>query len=97
MAGPTIHKFRHSGDAYNMTQTDESIRHGDTLVIKSEGVVGMLMKAWPVAVTENVGAFHTYKPGVDARGDFTPEQIELAVTTARNLGLPVRDAFRMES
>jgi hypothetical protein len=45
------HRFDSTGDAYDASQTDESISNGDVLVVESERVVGVLVDAWPVAVT----------------------------------------------
>lgn len=62
---PSIHRFESSGDAYDATQTDETINDGDVLVVESERVVGFLVKAWPVAVTPEHGAFHSLAPDAD--------------------------------
>jgi hypothetical protein len=59
------HRFDSTGDAYDASQTDESISNGDVLVVESERVVGVLVDAWPVAVTPEHGAFHTFAPDVD--------------------------------
>jgi hypothetical protein len=55
----TAHSFDTTGDAYDRTQCDDRIRHGDVLVIESESVVGILVEAWPVAITAEHGEFHT--------------------------------------
>lgn len=57
-AGPTVHTFGSTGEAYNRTQTDDKIKNGDTLHVPSEGVVGYLHDAWPTAVTKAHGEFH---------------------------------------
>lgn len=62
---PAVHYFGFTGDAYDATQTDENIHDGDVLVVESEGVVGFLCKAWPVAITKARGAFHTLDPEAD--------------------------------
>jgi hypothetical protein len=59
------HRFNSTSDAYDASQTDDSISHGDVLVVESEHVVGVLVDAWPVAVTPERGAFHTFAPDVD--------------------------------
>jgi hypothetical protein len=52
-----IHTFTtNSGRAYDLTQTDRRFKHGDVLVIPSEGVVGVLNHAWPTAVTVESGS-----------------------------------------
>jgi hypothetical protein len=58
-----IHRFDSTGEAYDESQCDDAIHDGDVLVVASEGVVGILVKAWPIAITEASGAFHTVKPG----------------------------------
>lgn len=60
--GPRVHRFDDTDTAYDITQTEErvhrGIRDGDVLVVESEGVVGVLTNAWPVALTEAHGQFH---------------------------------------
>ncbi len=51
-------------EAYDMTQTTDDIHDGDVLVVQSEGVVGVLVSAWPCAVGTHHGEFH--RIGVDA-------------------------------
>jgi len=64
-----IHTFDNTSEAYERTQTDETISDGDLLVVVSENVVGYLLEAWPVAVTEEAGCFHRVVPGDDALVD----------------------------
>jgi hypothetical protein len=52
-----VHQFESSGEAYDATQCDESIKNGDVLVIASEGVIG-IADTWPVAVTIAKGELH---------------------------------------
>ena len=47
-----VHRFETSGDAYDASQTRDDIRDGDVLV------VGIMVAAWPTAVTQKLGAFH---------------------------------------
>ena len=53
----TTHTFESTGDAYDACQCDDAIKDGDTLLIPSEGVVG-IAHCWPVAVTEETGHLH---------------------------------------
>lgn len=62
---PTVHLFESSGDAYDASQTRDDISDGDVLVVESERVVGFLVKAWPVAVSDEHGAFHALDPDAD--------------------------------
>ena len=52
------HYFSSTASAYAACQCDDNINDGDTLVIKSESVVG-IASVWPIAVTKNYGALHT--------------------------------------
>lgn len=52
------HFFRSSGEAYDDSQCFDEIADGDLLVIPSEGVIGILVKAWPTATTPEAGVFH---------------------------------------
>lgn len=56
---PQVHTFTSSGEAYDASQTHEEIKDGDVLSVPSERVVGVLIEAWPTAVGEEHGAFHT--------------------------------------
>jgi len=54
-----VHKdFGSSSDTYSSSQGNENVSDGDVLVC-SDGVVGFLFEAWPVAVTATRGSFHT--------------------------------------
>ena len=90
----TIHYFESTGEAYDMCQYDDTIQTGDTLVIASEGVVG-LADTWPVAITAKHGKLHVLDDGVTAadlkQGGghgaplFTVEQIAVAMQAAIDL------------
>lgn len=57
---PEIHSFESSGEAYNASQTRESISDGDLLLVPSEKSVAILFKAWPTLAAGSKGdAFHT--------------------------------------
>jgi len=47
-----------TGRVYNITIASGKFHDGDVLVVPSEGVVGIMVSAWPTAVTENTGKFH---------------------------------------
>ena len=61
--GVQVWYFEDSGDAYDACMSRECIDDGDVLVIAREGVVGVLMSAWPAAVTREPGAFHLMEDG----------------------------------
>lgn len=54
-----------TGEAYDMTQCYDEIKDGDVLHVLAEGVVGVMVKAWPVAVSEIHGAFHGLASEID--------------------------------
>lgn len=62
------HRFGSTGEAYDDCQCDENIKDGDTLVIRSERVVGVA-DTWPFAVTKEHGSLHALS------NDATPELI----------------------
>ena len=49
-----------TGEAYNLTQTSDAVKNGDVLAVLGEGVVGVMLQAWPTAVTVKTGEFHEY-------------------------------------
>ena len=59
-----IHSFSSTGNAYDATQCDESIRSGDTLLILDERVVAIAY-TWPFAVTRQSGNLHSVQPRPD--------------------------------
>lgn len=88
--------FDSTSEAYDACQCDDEMVDGDCLVIKSEGVVGLVW-AWPVAVTEKVGSLHAasiplnqLKSNVNGRRVFNDIDIDRARTEAMCLGLRLR-------
>lgn len=57
----TVHTFDYAEGMYDRTQTDDTIKSGDVFYVPSAGIVGFLYGAWPVAVTEAAGEFHTFE------------------------------------
>jgi hypothetical protein len=57
---PIVHTFRSTGEAYDASQTDDTIKDGDVLHVPSEHVTGFLYQAWPMALSTEHGAFHTF-------------------------------------
>src|SRR5262245_42411728 len=62
---PSTHYFDSTGEAYNASQTRDEITGGDVLVVVPEGVVGIMVGAWPTAVTVTTGEFHGLAEGVE--------------------------------
>lgn len=62
----TTHYFGCSGEAYDACQCREDIKSGDILVIEGDednaGVIG-IADTWPIAITEESGAFHQAHEG----------------------------------
>lgn len=91
---PVIHEFSDSGEAYDYSQCSDDIEMGDVLVVRDEGVVGFLLSAWPVAVTQNHGKFHRFTdpdnplvgPTPTDSRDWTPQYL-FAREVARQLNL----------
>lgn len=58
---PVVHVGRSSRALYDQSQTNELIAHGDVLHALDERVIGVLVDAWPVAITAELGEFHAIK------------------------------------
>lgn len=56
--GPRVIEYTSTEEAYNASQCDETITDGTVFIIRSERVVGVMISAWPVAVTPARGEFH---------------------------------------
>jgi len=69
--GVRVHTFEGTGTAYDASQCWDTIEPGDVLWVPSEGVAGILVGAWPVAVTRECGAFHTVDPSVVPAWDWS--------------------------
>lgn len=92
---PTTHEFGDTGDAYDACQCSPKIGTGDTLVIESDGVVG-LAYAWPVAVTREPGKLHVLSAGseiIDTIDGITVDQVRAAVAVATDRGYPIAPEF----
>lgn len=89
-AGPMVHRFHSTGEAYDATQGREHILDGDVLVIEREQVVGFLRSAWPGAVTTAHGELATFTrdPRVIDDGKYAAT-VDLAEQVAREHGFPV--------
>lgn len=77
-------------EAYDDSQTNDLIEDGDVLVIEPEGVVAVLDRAWPAAVTVAHGEMHYWNiPGWEVRFGELSESVDLAVKLATERGYPV--------
>lgn len=97
MTEQNTHTFGCTGEAYDSCQCDESIKTGDILVIEGEGVVGLAW-AWPIAVTEACGNFHTITQGSNASHvaemmEVDRARVDAAVAVALVMGLPIATGF----
>jgi hypothetical protein len=92
-----VHAFDSTCAAYEASQVRDDIRDGDVLVVESERVVGILVEAWPVAVTRQSGQFHALAPDAEwtampvagdaARRDYSPS---LRAANLACAGLPAQ-------
>lgn len=82
-----VHVFDSTSDAYDESQCNDNIKDGDILVIQSEGVIGIMMQAWPVAIvgTQHPGAFHVAKVDIDW-ADMDGRDYTNSVERAKKLG-----------
>jgi hypothetical protein len=90
-AGPYVHRFYSTREAYDASQTRDSIHDGDLLLVERERVVAFLYRrTWPSAVTVEHGQFHTPKgdPRTLDDGRYVAS-VEAAEQLARELGFPL--------
>ncbi|GGZ73070.1 hypothetical protein ACFOOM_01105 [Streptomyces echinoruber] len=93
-AEPKVWHFASSADARAAIDQDQ-VADGDVLVVESERVVAFVSGVWPVAITEQCGAFASYdKLGKPARaycaGSYIPS-VERAEQAAIELGYTLAD------
>ena len=94
----TIHAFSSTGTAYDHSQCDDAVERGDTLLVQSEGVVGLAW-TWPVAVTEATGKLHGVEDNLTAEQmaeliadtGWRFDQIKEAVKVAVDYGFELAD------
>ncbi|MFD9859743.1 hypothetical protein [Streptomyces alboflavus] len=89
-AGPIVHRFYSTSEAYDATQCRDHIIDGDVLVIEREQVVGFLRGAWPGAITATHGELHTFTgdPRTIEGGKYGAS-VDLAEQVAREIGAPI--------
>lgn len=88
-----VHYFLDSGSAYGETQCNDKIKDGDILVVESEKIVGILYDvAWPVAITEAVGEFGSFRDDALPKEDYAGQLAE-ATKLAKKLGFPLQERF----
>jgi len=86
--------FSDTVEAYDACNCDSEVKTGDTILIPSEGVVGLAW-TWPVAVTTTCGSLHAASIPIcqlKSRGIpvFSQEQIDLAESMATSMGFTLR-------
>jgi len=59
--GVRVHVFPDTVMCYNDTQVREDIKDGDVLVVPSDEIVGILVEAWPTAITAHYGELHRFR------------------------------------
>ena len=64
---PKVHEFYSTGSAYDASQCRDEIEDGDILLVPNEGAAAILVRAWPVAVSQETAgeAFHTLEDGTE--------------------------------
>ena len=90
------HAFATTGNAYDASQCDESIKTGDTLIVLPERVIAVAM-TWPFAVTAEAGKLHSVAPPREGETladialslHVTTTDFEHAAKLARCLGFPL--------
>ena len=85
----TVHEYPElrSGTVYDLTQTQDSIKDGDILVLPLEGIVGIFSDVCPIAITVEHGKFHKIKEGHEkAFRDEYPMEVREAEIIAINNG-----------
>lgn len=89
--GPRVIEYATTEEAYDAAMSDDTITNGAVLMVRTEGVVGVLMNAWPVAVTAANGQFHhTINPPASGTDPSWDKAVSLAVA----LGFPLQFAER---
>lgn len=89
--GPRVIEYATTEEAYDAAMSDDTITNGTVLMVRAEGVIGVLMNAWPVAVTAANGQFHhTINPLASGTDPSWDKAVSLAVA----LGFPLQFAER---
>ncbi|WP_330435819.1 hypothetical protein OIC43_37075 [Streptomyces sp. NBC_00825] len=88
-AGPAVHRFDDTTEAYNASQCYDEIKDGDLLVVASERAIAVLMGAYPVALTILHGEFHACleEPARTFREGRYAASVDVAEEVAAELGL----------
>lgn len=83
-----VHRFDSTGEAYDAAQRLDELQD-DVLWVPSEGVAGVLVQTWPVAVNEpddrRYGEFEGYVGGPDALAAAAGGRYAVGVERARKL------------
>ncbi|NGO67864.1 hypothetical protein [Streptomyces boncukensis] len=95
VADPGTHTFDSSAEAYDASQCRDDIRDGDVLVVPSEGIVAILNRAWPAALTTAHGELHTLTAAADAiEGGRYKASVEAAMQAAARLDVELAPLHR---
>jgi hypothetical protein len=64
---PKVYEFYSTGNAYDASQCRDDIEDGDILLVPNEGAAAILVRAWPIAVSQETAgeAFHTLEDGAE--------------------------------
>ncbi|MBA0053474.1 hypothetical protein E0L36_22120 [Streptomyces sp. AJS327] len=92
---PGTHTFDSSAEAYDASQCRDDIRDGDVLVVPSEGIVAILNRAWPAALTAVHGELHTLTAAAgDIEGGRYKASVEAAAQAAARLDVELAPLHR---
>ena len=83
-----VHEFTDTHDAYDLSQCSDDIEMGDVLVVKSEKVVAFLLSAWPVAVTKEHGALHSFSTPTPSLASSPNDKRDWTLGFELHTGLP---------
>jgi hypothetical protein len=95
---PQVHEFATSGEAYDASQCDDTIRDGDVLVVRNERAVAIMLSAWPTATSEDLSGehFHVAEPTLDwsAVPAIDPSKPSRDYTRSIEIAQPIVDELR---
>ncbi|WP_432001586.1 hypothetical protein [Streptomyces sioyaensis] len=95
ITNPAVHRFDYSDEAYGASQCRDDIRDGDVLVVASEGIVAILNRAWPAALTARNGELHKLsEPAYEIEGGRYAASVQLAMEHAAATGVDLEPLHR---
>lgn len=96
MKDPQVHTFSTTGVAYDASQVLDHIRNGDVLSVPDEMVVGILIEAWPCAVTDQHGQFHTLGPDISWEAVPSMDEVDSPLDYTASLAVARKEINRLQ-